>query len=185
MQNWLGEFIFPFLGLVFWEWSFSFILYFYVIDLLAKWIFIQIRFLSRSVEINRKVNIKYSLLILLELLFLGAIFFLSEIQFFNSIKEFVLYKEMGIPVGVLLIPIVFLGEYMKMRTEIKMKSNQQKMDFIVSNQISINKLMFWVILVLLMAFNVIDKEIAPYLFILTILLAYSILELKERVFSSK
>jgi len=122
----VGEAVVPLLGFFFFDWGLYFILLFYFIDLLSTEIFVHIKskaILSKNKrEVNTQNNwlkfgiISFSLTLSLIATSHIALFFIQpDIQFLAAFYEFLLYEEMGIPIpqGVILLPLVFLGNYMQ------------------------------------------------------------------------
>jgi hypothetical protein len=124
----VGEAIIPLLGFFFFNWGLYFILLFFFIDLLSTELFLHIKanaILSKNKrEVNSRITrLKYGLISFLFTLILivtshMALFFVQpEIDFLSAFYEFLLYEEMGIPIpqGVILFPLVFLGNYMQFK----------------------------------------------------------------------
>ena len=109
MQRLLAEVLFPIIGLVFWNWDFTFIAWFYALDLFSNNLFNQLR---------QKFNGIESFLPWLECIVLIMII-ASTADFFTSFYSFLNYKDIGFAQGFLLIPLLLLGEWMRWKLEIK------------------------------------------------------------------
>jgi|GEM_PF-564647 len=111
-QRLLAEVVFPLIGLLFWKWTFDFILWFYAIDV----------FLIAGVSVWRHKKYKSStglILPWLELLIVLLLIVLFGKELGSSLKEFLAYKDMGFSQGYLLLPIIGLSEWMRWKVEHK------------------------------------------------------------------
>lgn len=119
----LAEMAIPILGYLFWSWSFYFLILFYILDFLANFVvFIvqekKIRWYNSSPKIHIKQFVIVSLLVLLTCVF--AIFSCIHIYPNFSVQSetirFLMYEEMGIPQGALLLPLMAFAAYQQYKT---------------------------------------------------------------------
>ncbi|MFT7343741.1 MAG: Ca2+/Na+ antiporter [Lentimonas sp.] len=123
----LAEGIIPLLGFYYWNWSWAFILFFYFIDWFAKEVLLHLK--SRKIiethggNAAKETRLKQGLF---SFLFLALTIFFScltlykqttSFDLFAEIQQFLLYKEMGIAQGFILIPIIALGIIMQYKME--------------------------------------------------------------------
>lgn len=113
----IGDLAIPLLGFLVWEWSLFFIFAFYVLDYLVSFgVLIAKHRKIKSYRNDKRSYLKSiirSVFIALVVLVIGFQFF----HFFNSFSisheliSFLSYKELGIPQGAILIPLLVLGGY--------------------------------------------------------------------------
>lgn len=117
----IGDVALPLAGFFFWNWGFYFIALYLLLDQLVKQLFLLIRFKNNHLSKNEKgiYLAKSMLLFLFEL----SVVLLINYQIttdFNPIAGFVnflSYEDMGIQQGLVLIPLLFFAEWMKIKTE--------------------------------------------------------------------
>jgi hypothetical protein len=119
----VGDALIPLFGALFFGWGLYFILIYYFLDLTAQEVIIQLK----SRKINEFSGKKSALLgnytalsILLLLIGIGlihvAVYFIHPtIQFQQEWIEFMTYEELGIPQGVLLLPLIAFAAYQQYR----------------------------------------------------------------------
>ena len=125
----LGDGIIPLLGYFLWDWSLYFILLFYFLDLLTKEVLLHLK--TKKIKAVQHHNDRS---FLKKWLFKGAIsiimlsvsLFLIHVTMpflhtdFSATKEiisFMTYTEMGIPQGILLIPLIIAMGYVQFKNE--------------------------------------------------------------------
>ena len=115
----VGDAVIPLAGAFFFDWSLYFILLFYCIDLLALEVILHLKS-KKTVEfrgINKKEwskrGLKSGLLLLLTLALIHlAVFFIeSGIDFNQQLYDFIMYEEMGIAQGFILVPLIAFSAY--------------------------------------------------------------------------
>lgn len=127
-----AEIAIPLLGYFFWDWGFYFILLFFLLDYLVFTIFTFVKHL----KIVRYRNTPYFfptkqvlstiLLLTFTIIFVfTALPLIGPFDFSSETWEFLSYKEMGIPQGILLFPLVVYGGYA-----------QYKMQFLMNGKFS-------------------------------------------------
>lgn len=119
----VGDALIPLAGALFFGWGLYFILIYYFLDLIAQEVIIQLKS-KKIIEFSgNQHNLRgyYTVLSLL-LLFLGmglihlAVYFIHpSIEFQKEWIEFISYEEMGIPQGILLIPLIAFAAYQQYR----------------------------------------------------------------------
>ena len=128
-----AEIAIPLLGYFFWKWDFYFILLFFLLDFTV--------FIAFSFVKNRKI-VSYRettyFLPIKQILTTGLIFFFTLMLIFISLSqmspfdfesqtwEFISYKEMGIPQGILLIPLLIYGGYAQYKMQFLMNGKFSK-----------------------------------------------------------
>jgi hypothetical protein len=119
----LSELVIPLLGYFWWDWSLYFILLFYVLDLLVSTSFSFVR--ERRILHYRQQPLRFQpKYVLLTIALLALLFFIclqALLQLdpaFNAgaaTWKFLAYKELGIPQGILLVPLVIYTGYAQYR----------------------------------------------------------------------
>jgi hypothetical protein len=112
VQRLFAEVLFPTVGLIFWNWGFDFILWFYFLDQFAGLV-------SDVVKKNGGFVLQRHGLIIIELMVILCAIAVFTIDFLGSLMDFLSYEDMGIAQGYFLIPIMMLGEYLKINLERK------------------------------------------------------------------
>lgn len=112
VQRLFAEVLFPTVGLIFWNWGFDFILWFYFLDQFAGLV-------SDVVKKNGGFVVQRHGLIIIELMVILCAIAVFTIDFLGSLMDFLSYEDMGIAQGYFLIPIMMLGEYLKINLERK------------------------------------------------------------------
>jgi hypothetical protein len=119
----LSELVIPLLGYFWWDWSLYFILLFYVLDLLvsASFSFVRERKIGHYRQQPLHFQPKYLLLtvLLITLLFFICLQALLQLDPTFDVGaatwKFLTYKELGIPQGILLVPLVIYTGYAQYR----------------------------------------------------------------------
>lgn len=111
--------IIPLAGAFLFDWSLYFILLFYCLDLIANEVILHLK--SKKViefsGINKKAwmlhGLKSALLIVVVLVSIhAAVYFIQRgIDFQKEFTDFMMYEELGIPQGYVLIPLVAFSAY--------------------------------------------------------------------------
>lgn len=192
----IGDLIIPLIGYFYWNWSLYFIVVFLIIDLIIKEIYVikKSTLIIRSQHFNQQnPKIKNRVLILTSIVILSIAILFSHLFFYEFIKEFkvtdelykfVMYKELGIPQYLILIPLLFIGGNL-----------QFKMEFIKPKQyLVVNYKTLWkkhititsVIVLSTIILTIIDKytdfgELFYLLTIITGILIYRSLQLKNKI----
>ena len=114
----LADLVLPLIGYYFWGWNIYFILFFFVLDVVAQ---IYFAFL-KSQKITKFQQVKYPVLHLLVsligygiagvLLVYSLPFIVKGSDFYKELNSFLTYKEMGVPQLILLFPLIVVGGYM-------------------------------------------------------------------------
>ncbi|MFK7785919.1 MAG: hypothetical protein AB8B56_12425 [Crocinitomicaceae bacterium] len=115
----IGDAIIPLAGAFFFDWSLYFILIFYCLDLLAQEVILHLKS-KKTVEfrgINKKewssrgLKSAFLLLVALALIHLAVFFIEPGIAFKQELYDFIMYEELGIPQGVVLVPLIAFSAY--------------------------------------------------------------------------
>lgn len=114
----LGELVIPLLGYFFWEWTLHFVILFFSLDLILGHTFtvLKLRKINlynpekNPVQEMRKFAITGTILVLIILFVanVGVFSVETEPDFATSLKNFFFLKEMGIPQGFVLLPLLIL-----------------------------------------------------------------------------
>ena len=127
----IGDAALPLLGFLFWDWGFYFIVLYFLFDIFIRSLYLIKRVkLLPAIDLNYRFSLLGIFLTIIEicLLHLLVYFSLSPLYLFQELWLFLSYEELGIAQGIVLLPLLFLNEIIKIRNEIKMKSkcNSQK-----------------------------------------------------------
>jgi hypothetical protein len=124
-SQYLAEAIIPLLGFYSWNWSWNFILLFYLLDGLAKEIVLHLKsnkiYETQGGE-NSKITWKKSgvmsgAIALFVTVILHFMVYISnpEVNFFEEFIRFLSYKEMGLAQGWVLLPLIALNVWMQFK----------------------------------------------------------------------
>lgn len=129
----IGELAIPLLGFFLWNWSLYFILLYYIIENLFSAYF-QIETSRRLYNLAEQKKASFDFIKLLlflcfwlvEVLLIHLFLYLSDstIQFSKQIIEFFMYEDLGIPQGILLLPLLFFASSLKMKQDIQLFSSK-------------------------------------------------------------
>lgn len=120
-----SDLIIPLLGYFIWNWSLFFIVFFLLLDLIVFTILSFLkdqkvqRFKIQSYQFPiQQLGITLGLfLITLAVMNQGFVWHTSDFNIAQATLDFLATKEMGIPQGMLLIPLIALGSYMQFKTQ--------------------------------------------------------------------
>ena len=116
----LGDLAIPLIGYYFWGWNMLFILFFYILDVGVSSAFTFVK--TKSINKFHQTNYypwKHILFILLGyFLTFYLVYFLilnisPKVNISKEIIRFLMMKEMGLPQGILLLPLLIAGGYMQ------------------------------------------------------------------------
>lgn len=116
----VGEIAIPLLGYFWWNWSFYFLLLFYLLDLLANAVLVYVKAKKINLYTGTKSSNMFGFTIqhtalLLTIIGLGIGYVARLNPGFDFEAEsirFVLLKDMGMPQGIFLIPLVIYSAYL-------------------------------------------------------------------------
>ena len=130
----VGDLALPLLGYIFWDWNFSFIMLFFLLDVLARTGGMILKFLSFKNYLS-VVNtlVQAFLFLLLSFLVLSQVY--RETAIINQIFLFWNQKDMGIAQGWLLLLLLPLSEYMRFQNEKKIGITPELSRQILQNNI--------------------------------------------------
>ena len=182
----IGELAIPLLGYFLWDWSLLFILLFYLIENLFFSFFrietvreIKKLVLKKDQPRDLKLQFKSLYLWVIECV-LVHLFILVIYQNLSATKEwihFFMYQDLGIPQGIILLPLLYFASRMKMKQDIVLTiKNKKSVDEL--NQLTINfkqswtAIGVWGILIGINFFMTID-ELINLSFVLILLIARS------------
>ena len=149
----IGDAALPLLGFLFWDWGFYFIVLYFLFDIFIRALFLIKRVkLLPAIDLNYRFSLLGIFLTIIEicLLHLLVYFSLSPVSLFQELWLFLSYEELGIAQGIVLLPLLFLNEIIKIRNEIKMKSPQNlRYEILKSSQyFQCYRMIIWSILLL-------------------------------------
>lgn len=164
MQNLIqkfGEAILPLVGFYYWNWDWYFILIFYILDVFAKEIIINLQANkiyqtqggTETYLIWKKSAVISLFIGMATLILVHLIQLTSSINFSISkeILNFFYHKEMGLPQGIILIPFIFLNVWLQYKLNFLKLNMQLKMKTSLMWQRHINYRLFilvWVVITL-------------------------------------
>lgn len=149
----IGDAALPLLGFLFWDWGFYFIVLYFLFDIFIRALYLIKRVkLLPAIDLNYRFSLLGIFLTIIEicLLHLLVYFSLSPVSLFQELWLFLSYEELGIAQGIVLLPLLFLNEIIKIRNEIKMKSPQNlRYEILKSSQhFQFYRMIIWSILLL-------------------------------------
>lgn len=124
VRDLIGDVALPLMGYFLWNWSLYFIMIYFMLDQLSRTVFLAWRLKLTNLNSRKKSNIFVrSILLLLFEVFLIHVFIKSiqpAIQFKKEILNFIHYSDMGIEQGYILLPLLILGEWFRLKYDFKM-----------------------------------------------------------------
>jgi len=185
-QRIFGEVLFPLIGILFWDWTLDFVCWFYCIDQLVKLCFLPFS----SPKENKSVKssgLGISLWLLCEVVLIICIIFLTSPDLSMSFKAFFFLKDIGMSQGYFLIPLVVLGEFMKLKMDQKQKLGSQKRieERIKLKQLTLIKICLWGLFITILRFDWVQNPFLSYFLIGFLALSHLLFELRNRFFSRK
>jgi hypothetical protein len=122
-SQYLAEALIPLMGYYIWNWGWYFILLFVILDAFAKEVVLHLKSNkiyqtqggSQSISVWKKQGLKSAAISLSILLMVHGVYYIHRINvdFLAEIKSFFAYKELGIPQGWVLVPLVFLNVWVQ------------------------------------------------------------------------
>jgi len=135
----LGDVVLPLMGYFFWNWNLYFILLFFILDQLARVVFLPWRMKLTELNASEKRNqlLKASFLFITEVIIIHSVIYFQSpsIKFGEEFGRFFHYKDMGVEQGYLLFPLVFFGEWMRINNELKLNIVGQKQKAILAKSL--------------------------------------------------
>lgn len=150
----LGDAVLPLVGFLFWDWGFYFIILFFLFDLVIRTLFLNKRIgLLPSIILPKAFLLKGIGLVVLEVVILHLLVYLSlnSISFPTEIWGFLSYEELGFAQGIILLPLLFLNEVIRIRNEKKLGTSQNvRFEILWNYQLSgLFRILFWSFLLIL------------------------------------
>jgi len=160
----LGDVAIPLVGFLFWGWGFYFIALFFLFDLLFRTLFLKKRVSTLPDFSQRnKFLFKGFLYPFIEFVLIHCIVVVSfsSLSIGDAFIDFLTYEDLGIQQGIVIIPLLFLNEVMKIRNEKKMgiPASVRTQILLNSQKVQVYRTVFWVILYLLVLFLNIPESI--------------------------
>lgn len=165
----LGDAVLPLVGFLFWDWGFYFIILFFLFDLVIRTLFLNKRIgLLPSIILPKAFLLKGIGLVLLEVVILHFLVYLSlnSISFPAEIWGFLSYEELGFAQGIILLPLLFLNEIIRIRNEKKLGTSQNvRFEILWNYQLSgLFRILFWsFLLILTFLFSISDTTLVSIL----------------------
>ena len=168
----LGDFALPLVGFLFWDWGFYFIALFFLFDLIFKTFFLKKRLSPLEEMRGRNKFILYSFLFsFIEVLMIHFIVIRAfpSMNIGHAFIDFLSYEELGIAQGVVLLPLLFLNEWMRIRNENKIAvPHTVRIQIMFNSQrVQVYRLILWLAMglgVLFLSVNELTLIIAFFLF---------------------
>ena len=169
----LGDAVLPLVGFLFWDWGFYFIILFFLFDLVIRTLFLNKRIgLLPSIILPKAFLLKGIGLVVLEVVILHLLVYLSLnfISFPTEIWGFLSYEELGFAQGIILLPLLFLNEIIRIRNEKKLGTSQNvRFEILWNYQLSgLFRILFWSFLLILTFLFSISETILVSILILTL-----------------
>jgi polyferredoxin len=104
-----------------------------------------------------------------------------------SFEAFFFLKDFGMSQGYFLIPLVVLGEFMKLKMDQKQKLGSQKRieDRIKLKELTLIKICLWGLFITILRFDWVQYPFLRYFLIGFLALSHLLFELRNRFFSRK
>ena len=118
----LGDVALPLAGFLFWDWGFYFISLFFLFDLFFRTLFLRRRLTPLNELKNRnRILFRGFIYSFIEIILIHCIVtsVFVHLKIGDSFLAFLTYEELGIPQGAVLLPLLLLNEFMKIRNENK------------------------------------------------------------------
>ncbi len=169
----LGDAALPLVGFLFWDWGFYFIVLFFLFDLGIRILFLRKKTaLLPSIILPKGFFLKGIGLVILEIALLHLLVYFSfkSISFIAEFWAFLSYEELGIAQGVLLLPLLFLNEIIRIRNEKKIGVPQNvRFEILKNSQLAgLFRILFWSILLLVTVLFSISETTLVSILILTL-----------------
>lgn len=169
----LGDAALPLVGFLFWDWGFYFIVLFFLFDLGIRILFLRKKTaLLPSIILPKGFFLKGIGLVILEIALLHLLVYFSfkSISFIAEFWAFLSYEELGIAQGVLLLPLLFLNEIIRIRNEKKLGVPQNvRFEILKNSQLAgLFRILFWSILLLVTLLFSISETTLVSILILTL-----------------
>jgi hypothetical protein len=173
----IGDVALPLMGYFFWDWNLYFILLFFMLDQLARVVFLHWRMKLTELSSTEKRNqiIKVGFLFLSEVIIIHTVIFFQNpsIHFLEEFSRFFHYKDMGIEQGYILFPLVFFGEWMRINNELKLNIVGQKQLVLLAKSIknAFVRIAFFAFILGVLSFVLLPESfiIFPFLAVVTLL----------------
>jgi hypothetical protein len=167
----VGDVALPLIGYFFWNWNLYFILLFFMLDQLARVVFMNWRMKLTIIPTKEKrIRIlQGSFLFLAEILVIHAMVHLQQphMHFDVEFWRFFTFKDMGIQQGYVLLPLIFLGEWMRINNELKLNIVGAKQVYILdkARKNSFIRIGFFALLIGILPFVIVPEGIMVFLFL--------------------
>ena len=173
----IGDVALPLMGYFLWNWNLYFILLFFLLDQLARVVLLPWRMKLTDLSNAEKRNqlLKASFLLLTEVVEIHSVIYFQSpsIEFGEEFGRFFHYKDMGIEQGYLLLPLVFLGEWMRINNELKMNIVGQKQKALLAKSLknAFVRISFFALILGVLSFVFIPEGLIvfPFLAVITLL----------------
>ena len=167
----IGDVALPLIGFFFWDWGFYFIALYFLIDQFAKQVFLLPRLVSAQVILPQKAIIfaKSMLLFLFQILMILLMNYQLNPQFnlFQESINFIMYKDMGIQQGFILVPLLFAAEWLKLKTDNKVIKSAETKRFKINHVLKQAQILLSILGLLL---GIINFTLIPELLVVFIFL---------------
>jgi hypothetical protein len=124
VRDLIGDVALPLMGYFLWNWNLYFILLYFMLDQLSRTCFLPWRLKLTNLNLlkNRKLIVRSFLLLFSEILLIHIFIksLLPTIEFQKEISNFIHYSDMGIEQGYILLPLLILGEWLRLKQDLRM-----------------------------------------------------------------
>ena len=167
----LGDVAIPLMGFLFWDWGFYFIALFFLFDLIFKTFFLRKRLSALEEMRGKNKFLLYSFLfslfevLMIHFIVIGAF---PSMNIGDAFIDFLSYEELGIAQGVVLLPLLFLNEWMRIRNENKIAvSRTVRIQIIFNSQrVQVYRLILWLAMGLAVLFLSVNELVLIITFFL-------------------
>ena len=170
----IGDVALPLIGFFFWDWGFYFIALYFLIDQFAKQVFLLPRLVSAQVVLPLKAIVfaKSMLLFLFQILMILLINYQLNPHFnlFQESINFIMYKDMGIQQGFILVPLLFTAEWLKLKTDNKVIKSTDIKRFKINHVLKQAQILLSILVLLLgiINFTLIPEFLVVFIFLIGI-----------------
>ena len=170
----IGDVALPLIGFFFWDWGFYFIALYFLIDQFAKQVFLLPRLVSAQVILPQKAIIftKSLLLFLFQIMMILLINYQLDPHFnlFQESINFIMYKDMGIQQGFILVPLLFTAEWLKLKTDNKVIKSTDIKRFKINHVLKQAQILLSILVLLLgiINFTLIPEFLVVFIFLIGI-----------------
>jgi len=163
----LGEIGIPLAGFFWWNWDLHFILLFFLFDQLGRLLFLKKRL--NGIQTGNNILGKQVGQFILDAFFVHLVVFALHPahNLLHSFWKFLTYTEWGIPQGVVLLPLLYFSEKMRLQTDLRMgrTTDWQLTQLHIIQQLGWLRLGFWGILLVIIPLLKLEETLVFFTFL--------------------